>query len=76
MIPIVLWWLSALMPLAGAQAAAQKSLDDCSLVSNENGAVSFRCLGGPEVRVQPVTAEIIRVRVSSDGKFPESLPIR
>lgn len=76
MIPIVLLLLSALMPVAGAQAAAQKGLNDCSLVSNENGVASFRCLGGAEVRVQPVTAQIIRVRVSSDGKFPESLPIR
>jgi alpha-glucosidase (family GH31 glycosyl hydrolase) len=66
----LLFLLLSVLPLAGAQ------LEDCKLLSTEKGAVSFGCRGGAQVRLQAVTPEMIRVRVSPDGRFPEPLTVR
>ncbi|HWQ54360.1 MAG TPA: DUF5110 domain-containing protein [Bryobacteraceae bacterium] len=61
---------------AVAQAAALGPFDECSPGKAARGTVVLRCGGGAEVRLQPVTADILRVRTSADGTFPESLTVR
>lgn len=67
---VVILLFLTILPLAGAQ------LDNCALIASQAGAVNFRCRDGAMVRVQPVTPEIVRVRVSADGNFPQPLPVR
>ncbi|MEN6532554.1 MAG: DUF5110 domain-containing protein [Bryobacteraceae bacterium] len=68
--------LSLLLALsAGAQAAAGP-FDNCSIGTVERGTAALRCEGGAEIRLQPVTADMLRVRTSADGSFPQPLTVR
>jgi len=66
----ILFLLLSVLPLAGAQ------LEGCKLQSTGDGAVSFGCRDGAQVRLQALTPKMIRVRVSPDGRFPEPLTVR
>lgn len=69
-----LWLLCTVSTVA--LPAATVSLEKCSLGSAEKGTVTLQCDERTTVRLQAVTPEMIRVRISADGSFPESLPVR
>lgn len=58
-----------------ATAAAAGPFDDCLPGAVEHGVVTLQC-GKAVVRLEAVTPEMLRVRTSEDGTFPESLTER
>lgn len=56
-----------------AQPAGSSALDSCSETAQAGPFVTLACREGVAVRLQPVDPGILRVRVSTSGRFPESL---
>ena len=60
----------------GLGAHAMTYLGNCASWSATDRAVQFKCDGGAVAMLQIVTPEMVRVRVSPDGIFPESLTVK
>ena len=61
------------MAAAGSDSAA---LENCPTFRADATTVTFQCAGGAAVAVRVITPEILRVRISPDGRFPNALPIQ
>jgi alpha-glucosidase (family GH31 glycosyl hydrolase) len=66
--------LLMMIPFRAALGATAQRLEGCSVSSIRAGVVTLSCRNNAQVRLQAVTPAMLRVRVSTDGKFPESLP--
>jgi alpha-glucosidase (family GH31 glycosyl hydrolase) len=61
---------------AGAAHAATGAFVECSAGPVDARSATLRCKDGAQIRLEPVTADMLRVRTSVDGTFPESLTVR
>ena len=57
-------------------ALALTHLGNCISWSASSNSVLFKCDGGEVVKLQIITPEMVRVRVSPDGNFPEALTVK
>jgi alpha-glucosidase (family GH31 glycosyl hydrolase) len=65
---------AALCGVAWTAASDYQPLESCTAFHAGTTTVTFQCAGGAAVAVRVITPEILRVRVSPDGRFPDSLP--
>ncbi|MDR3677848.1 MAG: glycoside hydrolase family 31 protein, partial [Acidobacteriota bacterium] len=66
--------LIMMFPLHWALCAPPRRIEGCSVASIQGDVVTLHCRNNAQVRLQAVTPTMLRVRVSADGKFAESLP--
>ena len=66
--------LLMLTPFRVALGAPMQRIEGCSVASMRGNSVTLRCGNNVQVRLQAVTPAMLRVRVSTNGEFPESLP--
>ena len=66
--------LLMIIPFRVALGTPPQQLEGCSVSSIRAGAVTLSCRNNAQVRLQAVTPAMLRVRVSTNGQFPESLP--
>ncbi|MGD1101520.1 MAG: DUF5110 domain-containing protein [Terriglobia bacterium] len=66
--------LLMIIPFRAAQGTPPQRLEGCSVSSIRVGIITLHCRNDAQVRLQAVTPAMLRVRVSTNGQFPESLP--
>jgi len=66
--------LLVIFPVCIAHGTPPQRVEGCSVASIRAGVVTLRCRNTVQVRLQAVTPAMLRVRVSSNGQFPGSLP--
>jgi alpha-glucosidase (family GH31 glycosyl hydrolase) len=65
-----------IVSLQTTHAAQLQPIKGCTVASTQTNSVSLKCQDNVQVRIQPITPAIVRIRVSTHGEFPESLPER